>query len=294
VHFTRREVIVGGAAWAAGALLPRAAGAATPPVSALRYGGFAMGVQSFTFRKLGLEPMLDAVQALGLTQVELIPDTKVLFYELGSHFPVTDEPGEIARVRAAAAARGLRIAASGVHGVADEAEARRLFAFAKAAGIPLLTIMPDDEALAALDRLCAEHPEVRLGIHNHGPWFRYDTIADVAASLAGRHPGFGACVDAGHFIRSGEDPVEALRRLGPRVHGVHLKDFATESFFAESRILGAGKLDLTAFFRALREIGFGPEKALSLEYEGDADDPLPAVEACLRAASDAAERVARG
>ena len=226
-----------------------------------------MGIQSFTLRKLPLEPMLDAVQRLGLSQVELIPETKLLFYEFGSHFPVTDDAAEIARVRAALAARGIRAAASGVHGVADEAEARRLFAFAKAAGIPLLTIMPDDEALDALDRLCAEHPDVRLGIHNHGPYFRYDKIADVEASLAGRHPGFGACVDAGHFIRSGEDPVEALRRLGPRVHGVHLKDFAGEGLFAEGRILGQGKLDLDAFFRALRAIGFGPEQALSLEYE---------------------------
>lgn len=293
MRFSRRELLVGCAAWAASGLLPRAA-LAQAPVRELSYGGFAMGIQSFTLRKLGLEPMLDAVQRLGLSHVELIPETKLLFYEFGSHLPVSADAGEIARVRAALAARGIRAAASGVHGVADEAEARRLFAFAQAAGIPLLTIMPDDEALDALDRLCAEHPEVRLGIHNHGPYFRYDTIADVEASLAGRHPGFGACVDAGHFIRSGEDPVEALRRLGPRVHGVHLKDFAGEGLFAEGRILGQGKLDLDAFFRALRAIGFGPERALSLEYEANPDDPIPDVEACLRAASESAERTARG
>lgn len=293
MHLSRRELLVAGAAWAASAALPRAAFAETP-VRELSYGGFAMGIQSFTLRKLGLEPMLDAVARLGLSHVELIPETKLLFYEFGSHFPVTADAGEIARVRAALAARGIRAAASGVHGVADEAEARRLFAFAQAAGIPLLTIMPDDEALDALDRLCAEHPAVRLGIHNHGPYFRYDKIADVEASLAGRHPGFGACVDAGHFIRSGEDPVEALRRLGPRVHGVHLKDFAGEGLFAEGRILGQGQLDLDAFFRALRAIGFGPDKALSLEYESNPDDPIPDVEACLRAASESAERTARG
>jgi len=293
MRISRRELLVGGAAWAASALLPRAA-FAEAPVRGLSYGGFAMGIQSFTLRKLPLEPMLDAVQRLGLSQVELIPETKLLFYEFGSHFPVTEDAAEIARVRAALDARGIRAAASGVHGVADEAEARRLFAFARAAGIPLLTIMPDDEALDALDRLCAEHPDVRLGIHNHGPYFRYDKIADVEASLAGRHPSFGACVDAGHFIRSGEDPVEALRRLGPRVHGVHLKDFEGEGLFAEGRILGQGKLDLDAFFRALRAIGFGPEKALSLEYEDHPDDPIADVEACLRAASEAAERTARG
>jgi inosose dehydratase len=291
--FTRRELLAGGAAWAAAALLPGLGRAHAGHAHALSFGGFAMGIQSFTLRKLPLEPMLDAVQKLGLAHVELIPETKLWFYEFGSHFPVTEDAGEIQRVRAALAQRSIQLAASGVHGVADEADAKQLFAFAQVAGIPLLTIMPDDEALDALDRLCAEHPEVRLGIHNHGPYFQYDKIADVEAALAGRHPNFGACVDAGHFIRSGEDPAEALRRLGPRVHGVHLKDFRSEGFFAEGCILGQGKLDLDAFFRALREIGFAPDKALSLEYEEHPDDPIADIEACLRAASEAAERVAR-
>jgi sugar phosphate isomerase/epimerase len=286
-RFSRRELLAGGAAFAVSALLPAALGAEAPR----SYGGFAMGIQSFTLRKLPLDAMLDAVSKLGLSHVELIPETKLWLYELGSHFPVTEDAVEVERVHAALARRGIALAASGVHGVADEAAARRLFDFAKLARIPLLTIMPDDEALAALDRLCAEHPAVKLGIHNHGPFFRYDAITDVEASLAGRHPGFGACVDTGHFIRSGEDPVEAVRRLGPRVHGVHLKDFASEGFFAEGRILGQGKLDLVALFHALREVGFAG--ALSLEYEENADDPLADVTACLRAAAEAAEHAAR-
>jgi sugar phosphate isomerase/epimerase len=302
MHFSRREILALAAVSAAAALLPgRGRAQALLPGRrraqarrSLAYGGFTMGLQSFTLRKLPLPAMLDAVQRLGLSQVELIPETKLLFYEFGSHFPITTDAGEIARVNAALAARGIRLAASGVHGVSDEAAARRLFAFAQAAGIPLLTIMPDDEALGALDRLCTEHPTVKLGIHNHGPYFRYDKIADVEQTLAGRHPNFGACVDAGHFIRSGEDPAEALRRLGPRVHGVHLKDFRSEGFFAEGCILGQGKLDLDGFFRSLRAVDFAPGNALSLEYEEHPDDPIADIEACLRAASESAERVARG
>jgi sugar phosphate isomerase/epimerase len=286
MRFTRREVLLGSAAWAAGALLPRASLAETP-LRELSYGGFAMGLQSFTLRKLALEPMLDAVGRLGLGEVELIPETKLLFYEFGSHLPVSEDAAAIARVRAALDARRIRLAASGVHAVGDEADARRLFAFAARARVPLLTIDPAEEALDACDRLCAEQPGVRLGIHNHGPFFRYETITDVERALAGRHPGFGACVDTGHFVRSGEDPVEAVRRLGARVHGVHLKDFRSEGFFAEGCVLGEGKLDLAGLFGALRAIGFAG--ALSLEYEEDPDDPLPGVEACLRAASAAAQ-----
>jgi len=287
MRITRREALVGGAAWAGSTLLSRIARAATPRL-ALSYGGFAMGIQSFTLRKLPLDAMLDTVQSLGLAHVELIPETKLLFYEFGSHFPVSDDVAEIERVRRAAESRGITISASGVHYVGDEEVARRLFAFATRARVPVLTIDPADEAQGPLDRLCAEHPQVRLGIHNHGPYFRYSTIADVEAALAGRQPNFGACVDTGHFIRSGEDPVEAVRRLGSRVHAVHLKDFRSEGFFAEGCILGEGKLELRAFFAALREAGFGADDALSLEYEESPDDPLADVEACLRAASKAA------
>src|SRR5262245_19231834 len=287
MQWSRRELLVAGAAWAGSALLPCLARGAAPRLE-LSYGGIAMGIQSFTLRKLALEPALDVVQQLGLHEVELIPETKLLFYEFGSHLPVTAQDAEIARVRAAARARGIRISASGVHYVGDEEVARNLFEFARRAEIPLLTIDPAEAALAPLDRLCAEHPGVRLGIHNHGPYFRYSTIADVEAALAGRHPGLGACVDTGHFIRSGEDPVEAVRRLGPRVHGVHLKDFRSEGFFADGCILGAGKLDLPGLFAALRAVGFGPGDALSLEYEESPDDPIADVEACLRAASRAA------
>ncbi|MFO0691860.1 MAG: sugar phosphate isomerase/epimerase [Myxococcota bacterium] len=249
---------------------------------------FDIGLQSFTLRRFAFEPMLDVLVSLGVRKVELIPELGVFFYRFGSHFPVTDDPAEIDRVRAAMAKRGLQISASGVHSIPDEAEARRLFDFAERAGIPLLTISPDDGALDAIDRLCRERPGIRVGIHNHGPWTRYDTIADVEASLAGRAPNFGACVDTGHFIRSGEDPVEALRRLGARVHGVHLKDHVEAGFFASGCLLGEGRLDLVACFRALREIGFRPDGALSLELERDGDTLLEDVKTCLRSAERAA------
>ncbi len=251
---------------------------------------FAIGIQSFSLLRYELEPMLDVLVSLGIRRVELIPELEIFYYRLGSHFPVGDDAAAIARARHALSSRGISISASGVHSVPDAAEAKRLFDFAQRAGIPLLTISPDDEALDAIDRLCRERPVIRVGIHNHGPWTRYDKIADLEATLAGRAPNFGACVDTGHCIRSGEDPVDALVRLGARVHGVHLKDHAEAGFFASSCLLGEGKLDLVACFRALREIGFGPDKALSLEFERDSDDLLGELATCLRSAATAAAK----
>ena len=293
MHFSRREFLVRGATSAAALWLPgRGLAQPRPPLS---YGGFSMGLQSFTLRKLPLEPMLDAVQRLGLSQVELIPETKLLFYEFGSHFPVTEDPGEIARVQASA----RRSAASGSRRVACTALPTRpqrsgCSPSPRPQGFLSSPSCPTTRRSRRSTGCARSIRSVKLGIHNHGPYFRYDKIADVEQTLAGRHPNFGACVDAGHFIRSGEDPAEAVRRLGPRVHGVHLKDFRSEGFFAEGCLLGEGKLDLDGFFRALRAVDFAPGAALSLEYEEHADDPMAEIEACLRAASESAERVARG
>lgn len=292
---TRRAFVAGAVACLANAALPRWAmpAVAVGTATELPAPPFEIGVQSFTLRRYAFEPMLDVLVSLGVRRVELIPELAVFFYRFGSHLPVTDDAAAIAKAREALAARGISISASGVHSIPDEAEARRLFDFAGRAGIPLLTISPDDDALDAIDRLCRERPGIRVGIHNHGPYTRYDTIADVEASLAGRAPNFGACVDTGHFIRSGEDPVEALRRLGERVHGIHLKDHVESGFFASGCLLGEGRLDLVACFRALREIGFGsdsagPERAISLELERDGETLLADVAACLRTAALAA------
>jgi inosose dehydratase len=292
---TRRDVLqrglAAGAALAAGGALgcgaPESRAPHVPPLS-LTYGGFAMGIQSFSLRHYTLEAALDIVRALGLTRVELIPETKLGPIAFGEHLPVSGDGAAIDAALAACSARGITIAAHGVNGMSDAEEAARLLAFAERARIPLLTIMPSAEVLPQLDALCAAHPGVKLAIHNHGPHLAWETIAEIEGAIVARHQHVGACVDTGHFIRSGIDPVEAIRRFGARVHAVHLKDFVSEGALADGCILGDGKLELGAVFGALREIEFGG--ALSLEYEENPENVVPDLVACLEAASAAAER----
>ena len=293
--WTRRDLLrsgaAAGAALTAGAALGCGGAESRAPKLAplrLRYGGFAMGIQSFTLRHYTLEAALDVVQVLGLAHVELIPTTKLGPIAFGEHLPVDASAAELDAALAACRARGIAIAAHGVNSVPDAAGARALFAFAERAHIPVLTIMPNDEALPELDALCAAHPGVRLAIHNHGPHLPWETIEEIERALRGKHPSFGACVDTGHYIRSGIDPAEAIRRFGARVHGVHLKDFVSAGALADGCILGEGMLELDEVFAALRAVSFAG--ALSLEYEENAANVAPDVVACLEAASAAAER----
>jgi len=298
IRLTRRDFVrsalATSAALASGSALgcgaPESRAPHVPPLR-LSYGGFPIGIQSWSLRHYTLDAALEIVEALGLSRVELIPATGLGPIRVAEHLPVTADAATQGAALAACRARGIQIAAHGVNAVPDAEAARALFAFAQRVRIPVLTIAPSEGALDELDALCSASPGVRLAIHNHGPYLPWETIEEILAAIEPRHPSFGACVDTGHFIRSGIDPVDAIRRFGARVHGVHLKDFVEAGAFADGCILGDGELDLEAVFRALRDVGFSG--ALSLEYEENPENVVADLVACLGAASQAAERVAR-
>jgi inosose dehydratase len=81
----------------------------------------------------------------------------------------------------------------------------------------------------------------------------------------------GLCLDTGHALYGGDDPVDLLHRWAPRVRYLHLKDCdrtileqirASEGdYFAGVRAgvfpeLGQGSVDFTAFLAGLREHNF--------------------------------------
>lgn len=124
---------------------------------------------------------------------------------------------------------------------------------------------------AAVDRIAAEavaagHP---VAFHPHTGTF-VETPDEVERLLAVTDPAtLGICLDVGHWVAGGGDPVAALRQYGERVTHVHLKDVdpvvLTElragrlpDFGAAIRArlfteLGAGVLDLPGILGALAE-----------------------------------------
>jgi sugar phosphate isomerase/epimerase len=175
----------------------------------------------------------------------------------------------------------------------DHAANQRVFEFAKKLGIRTITANPQPDAatFASLDRLVAEY-DVRIAIHNHGPGSLYDKLDSVIQALRGREARIGACVDCGHFLASGEDPLGCLRALAGRVYGVHLKDIAEFGKKSENVVLGKGQLDVVALFKTLRETNFPANGALSLEYEAHPENPLDNLKACLTVVQDAIARSA--
>ena len=96
----------------------------------------------------------------------------------------------------------------------------------------------------------------------------------------------GVCVDTRHVLRTGENPIDWIKALGPRVHDVHLKDYSDAK---TEHILGKGKLDVLGVLKALKEVKFSG--ILAIEDESNEKYPIADVKECLAAVREACRKL---
>lgn len=270
----RRRWLAAAAATAAAVSLPRTAFAAAKSQAKL-------GIQLYSLRGYNVNDALQHAADLGFDEVE--------FYS--GMLPLDSTAEQIAAIKKRVADLGMSISAHGVnHFGSDAAANRKLFEFAKALDVPTITADPDPAAFDNLDDLVEEF-DIRVAIHNHGPSARYNRVVDVLKAIEGHDERIGACADLGHYIRSGEQPVEVIRSLKGRLYGIHLKDFAEMKEHAKGVVLGKGHLDVEGVFVAMQDVGFPANGALSLEYEENPDNPLAEIRECVTVAKAAMQKV---
>lgn len=139
---------------------------------------------------------------------------------------------------------------------------------------------------AALPRLreWSRQYGVRLGLHTHGGYM-FGGSPDVARHLLEQGgPELGLCIDTAWVMQIGPgqgNPVQWARDFAGRIHGVHYKDFVFEPN-AQWRdvVVGEGNLKLPEFVAELEAGGF--DGMAVIEYEADPDNPVPALERCVR------------
>ncbi len=276
---TRREFLQWTAAVAgAAALSPIATFAA----DADPHGGFKVGIQSYSLRGFDGKTAMQHSQKLGLKYWE----------SFRNHIAMDTAPEKVAAVKAMLKEHGITLLAFGVESFNEnEGAARKAFDFAKAMGVMSISADPkkDKATFDLLDKLVAEY-DIAIAIHNHGPKASYDKVTDVQTWVKDRHPKIGACVDTGHYLRSDEDPVEVIEKLGKRVFGVHLKDVKNLPDGGKKfTVLGEGDLRLADCLKALKKLDY--KYSLSLEYEENEKNPIADIELCLKAVQDAVKKI---
>jgi sugar phosphate isomerase/epimerase len=128
--------------------------------------------------------------------------------------------------------------------------------------------------LKRIDASCT-HAGLTFGIHNHyfKTKFAYESPADVLRALAGLSQTVGATVDVGQFASCGYDTVDAVRKLGPYLKLVHLKDIAAAG--AEDNVpLGQGIAKIPEVMQELHKLNFGGLVAIEYEKEGPVEEDL--------------------
>lgn len=272
---TRRDVLTGGLA--AGALL-----ATRPLMAAPKERPLLIGLQSYSLRGYKVDGNPSRERALAVTN-----SLGVNFWEaFPAHVPMTDDPDELKRIKEDL--RGAEVGLVGygvIHFKKGDPNNRKAFEFAKKMGVSYLSADPDPDSFDELDKLVEEF-DVAVGIHNHGPGHRYDTIDVINKAIKDHHPKIGCCVDTGHFLRSKEDPVRAAEVFAKRVFGVHLKDVKDAEHFT---ILGQGDLNTPGLFRAL--IANGYQGLVAIEYEENEENPVDDIRACLQEVDRAFETI---
>jgi inosose dehydratase len=130
-------------------------------------------------------------------------------------------------------------------------------------GAPRWPMAAYDGLAALLSELAAAAPDgVRVAFHPHtATWIE---APDEVELLAARLPGTGAglCLDVGHFLVGGGDPVQAIDRYGDLVTHVHVKDLDPDVLAA----LRAGEID--GFAAAVRQRIFTEPGNGALDLDG--------------------------
>jgi inosose dehydratase len=250
---------------------------ATEPVRDT-FGGFLIGIQSYSFRNFNLEQTLQRIADLGIRYVELY----------NGHLPLNSTDAQINAARALCFRHNITPIAFGVEGFTNNHAANRLkFEFARKLGVRYLSADPTPDSFTSLSSLAAEFG-IGIGIHPHGPsgrdLHRWWSTEQILPAVRNQHRLIGTCLDTGHLIRSAQnpfnrrlDPAAEIRAMGPRNFGLHLKDHDNER--RVDVVYGRGVLNVENVIRALREVNF--QGYISIEYEANPANPSDDIRACL-------------
>src|SRR6478609_7521223 len=176
-----------------------------------KIGGFAIGCQAYSFNRFTVFEAIDKTAEAGGRVIEFFPGQKLSKDQPEVKWDHNASDEVIDKVKTKLAERKIVPVNYGVVDIPkDEAQARKVFEFAKKLGLRGVTTESVD-SLDTIEKLVKEY-DIVVGFHDHprqpnnpkygmwDPWYIRDLVKD-------RDPRIGSCADTGHWQTSGLNPV---------------------------------------------------------------------------------------
>ncbi|MEX0744644.1 MAG: sugar phosphate isomerase/epimerase family protein [Phycisphaeraceae bacterium] len=179
---------------------------------------------------------------------------------------------------------GVQILAIGVQTfTGDTGRERPWFEFARKAGAKYISahFNPDtwEHAVKKVSKLCDEY-DVKIALHNHGGYQWMGSSDMLGHIFKSTNDNIGLCLDTAWCLDAGEDPIKWVEMFGDRLYGLHIKDFIFHrNREPEDVVVGTGNLDLPRLLEKCQAADFAGYAVL--EYEGDVENPVPALSKCV-------------
>jgi sugar phosphate isomerase/epimerase len=238
-----------------------------------------LAIQSWCYRHF--RPLTDLIRELKASGVSA---TELCGWHTEFNDPAAHAPA-IATFKAA----GITITSIGVETLkGDVALDRPKFDFCRAANVKTMaiTFSPDLYYAGYLKQAeaLADAYDVRLAIHNHGGYDWLGNSVILRHVFAHTSPRIGLHLDTAWALDAKQDPIKMADEFKARLYGVHIKDFTFDRARApKDVVIGTGNLNLPELISTLKTNAFaGP---LVIEYEGDVENPVPALKQCVEVLS---------
>lgn len=226
-----------------------------------------VGIGTYSYHNLSMDAMIVQLNALGVREIEMSR----------GEFMLMNHPSDdlFRSARAKFDQAGIHCVSYYTATIKEDADLENAVRFGKILGVSNIT---GDATGGILNRIDSRLTQEKLtfGIHNHyfkGQKFAYESPEDVLNALQGLSNTVGATADVGHFASCGHDPVDAVRKLAPRLKLVHLKDI--QAVDGEVNVLlGKGISKIPDVMTELRRQNFAGLVAVEYEKEGDVNEDM--------------------
>jgi len=241
--------------------------------------GWRLGCQAYSFNRFTFAEALDKNASLGLRYIEAYPRQKLSKErpDVVVNESMSREDRQELKTRLKDA--GTKLVNFGVTKLsADEDADRKTFDFAKDMGIETIVSEPPAEAFDLLDKLCDEY-KINVAIHNHPKPSKYWNPDTVLKVCQGHSQRIGSCADTGHWMRSGLNPLDQLKKLERRIISFHFKDLNEYGKAAHDVPWGTGAADARALLTEIHRQRI--QAVFSIEYEYNWLESLPEIAQCV-------------